>query len=634
MQNTAWMGKKFWLNAGLSLSVAGMPWTAAISLLGTSTMATLVATPVQAAMLSSWEFDPSTQELLVTVPEGTQPRYFLAAEPARIVLDLPDTEVGTVPLQQTYEGSIREIRIAQHAPGVTRIVLELAPGTILAPGHVELQQVENSGETDDRWVLRPLLATNATVATTSPSTPAETSPSATATVPSPDLPVSTPSETEELPPLEPGATEIPVAPPDSAAIASNSDEATVASPMSLPLPANVQGSEGSEPPNVEQSAEADQPEAGHSESVRMPSATEVQSETISLEDSPENSAAGVESAADSETTSVATLPTLPEASADALPTSPSSETVSVPPLGSEQMNTADTQTPPPPLTPTRPQASSSAATPSSSTTDSSAANFPTPSFPSPDLSDTTSGAASVEPSPLPEPIPAQPSEAVSDQPTPTPAPSAPPSIAAAATPNAPIEFGQPLPKSSSNFLPPATPGTSEGAIGYSGNNTGNILLPAGTVLNLRYPGEESLELIEGEPRQEVLVLDEAVRDEAGNEVFPAGSYVLGRFEVGENGNQFVAQAISLQGQSLALNAQSEPLSGDRNLSQGHLFRNSALGVAAGLALAVTGFGLIPAIAAGAATAAGVTFIPDSQANVVSPDQVLEVHLTQDLVRAN
>src|SRR5512147_3004877 len=88
MRNSPWMGKKFWLNAGLSLSVTGMPWTATISLLGTSTIATLTAAPVQAAMLSGWEFDPSTQELVVTVPGGTTPRYFLAAEPARIILDL------------------------------------------------------------------------------------------------------------------------------------------------------------------------------------------------------------------------------------------------------------------------------------------------------------------------------------------------------------------------------------------------------------------------------------------------------------------------------------------------------------------------------------------------------------------
>jgi hypothetical protein len=177
---------------------------------------------------------------------------------------------------------------------------------------------------------------------------------------------------------------------------------------------------------------------------------------------------------------------------------------------------------------------------------------------------------------------------------------------------------------------------SEDSIAYSSGNSssGNyILLPSGTTLNVRYTGEAPLELTEGESRQEVLVLAEAVRDAAGNIVLPEGSYVLGRFETSEQGSQFIAQAISLEGQSLILNAQSQPLSG-QHPSQSSLLRNSALGLAAGVALGITGIGLIPAIAAGAATTAGITFLPNSRSNVVQPDQVLEVQLTQDLMRVN
>jgi len=680
MRNTSWIGGKFWFNAGLSLSVAGMPWTAAIGLLGTSTLTTLIATPVQAATLSNWEFDPATQELLVTVPGGTEPRYFLAAEPARIVLDLPNTAVGTVPLQQTYGGAIREIRVAQFAPEITRIVLELAPGTVLAPGHVELQPAgEMAGETGDRWVLRPLLATNATVATALPSTSSSPNPAATAATPSsvPDLPVPTPGETEELPPLEPGATEIPVAPPDSATTSSADNTAGFSSSSPSVSTDSQEPDAANEVANVGQAPETDpsdhfaadrsevsQPEANQSESVRMPFEPVVETTTVAIpdsesesvteeaatdsvtaapvtqspedsstdspEDSPEDDnthgeGAHEETVSHASAASVATLPELPDASPGALPASSNSETVSVPPLGAEQMNTADAPTP---LTPTRPQSSSPTETPGSSS-----ANFPTPSFVSPGSPSPNSNPVPVEP--VPPSASAQSGEAVVPQPTPPTANVAePPSIAATPTTTTPIEFGQPLPKSASNSSSSATPGgaSASGSIAYSGGNS--ILLPAGTTLNLRYPGETPLELVEGAPRQEVLVLAEAVRDAANNVVLPEGSYVMGRFETGENGTQFVTQAISLQGQSMVLNAESEPLSGGRSASQGDLLRNSALGVAAGLALSITGVGLIPAIAAGAATAAGVTFLPESRSNTVQPDQELQVRLTQDLTQVN
>ncbi|HEY9805941.1 MAG TPA: AMIN domain-containing protein, partial [Candidatus Obscuribacterales bacterium] len=56
---------------------------------------------VQAAVLTQWQFNSAANQLEITVPEGTQPRYFLLAKPARIVLDLPNTQMGAVPAEQT-----------------------------------------------------------------------------------------------------------------------------------------------------------------------------------------------------------------------------------------------------------------------------------------------------------------------------------------------------------------------------------------------------------------------------------------------------------------------------------------------------------------------------------------------------
>lgn len=111
--------------------------------------------PAQAGLLEQWRFDPATNQLEITLQEGTKPRYFLLAEPPRIVLDLPNTAIGSVETQRSYSGAVRQIRVAQFLPNVTRIVLELSPEAILQPEQVQLQTVTSSR---NHWVLRPLIA--------------------------------------------------------------------------------------------------------------------------------------------------------------------------------------------------------------------------------------------------------------------------------------------------------------------------------------------------------------------------------------------------------------------------------------------------------------------------------------------
>jgi hypothetical protein len=155
------------------------------------------------------------------------------------------------------------------------------------------------------------------------------------------------------------------------------------------------------------------------------------------------------------------------------------------------------------------------------------------------------------------------------------------------------------------------------------------------VLSLRYPGSTELKLSSNYPYQDVLVVDQAVRDQAGQVVIPAGSSVIGRFETGSQGSEFIAQAIEIQGQTVLLNAKSDRLSGDRQVSRNHLLQNSALGAIAGTLLgAFTGVGLIAGIAAGAATSAATTYITSPQPAVIQPDQIVEVRLLEDLHQPN
>lgn len=135
------------LQLSAPLGLAGL-WVAGVSL------------PIQAATLNNWTFNTASNQLEVTVSPGITPRYFVLEQPLRIVIDLPDTEVGNAIQQQSYSGAVRQIRVSQFQPGLTRIVMELAPEVKLASEPVSLQ-LQSASNGSAKWVLRPILATNA-----------------------------------------------------------------------------------------------------------------------------------------------------------------------------------------------------------------------------------------------------------------------------------------------------------------------------------------------------------------------------------------------------------------------------------------------------------------------------------------
>lgn len=134
-----------------------------LSLIGIVTMVALEAgsIPAPAAILAEWRYDPTANQLEVTLQDQTTPQYFVLAQPPRIVLDLPNTLVGKVVTQQNYSGAVRKVRVSQFQPEVARIVLELSPEVVLAIGQMQLQRVPLSGK-GDRWLLRPGITTQNT----------------------------------------------------------------------------------------------------------------------------------------------------------------------------------------------------------------------------------------------------------------------------------------------------------------------------------------------------------------------------------------------------------------------------------------------------------------------------------------
>ncbi|MGJ3247193.1 MAG: AMIN domain-containing protein [Elainellaceae cyanobacterium] len=154
------LNTKVWLEASVLASMRWVPDLRCVVGAGffAAIAPVMMQASAQAAQLTNWQFDPATQRLEVNVPGGTSPRYFLLGQPARIVLDLPNTSVGNVPEQGNYSGLVRQIRVGQFEPGLTRIVIELSPDAVLAPQQVELEQVSADTPAGDRWALRPVFA--------------------------------------------------------------------------------------------------------------------------------------------------------------------------------------------------------------------------------------------------------------------------------------------------------------------------------------------------------------------------------------------------------------------------------------------------------------------------------------------
>ncbi|HIK17571.1 MAG TPA: AMIN domain-containing protein [Leptolyngbyaceae cyanobacterium M33_DOE_097] len=187
-------------------------WRSVVGVVGSGAIA-LLANSAWADALTQWRYDPKTNNLEVTLKEGIEPRYFLMAQPARIVVDLPSTSVGQLKQQETYNGAVRQVRIAQYDANTTRIVLELAPDVVLAPGQVKLQRVKTPDTKSDRWVVSPLIAQN-----TAPAEPGQSdTPPRSEVTPAPETiapaPVPSAAPQPTAPQALPWSEPLPVTPP-------------------------------------------------------------------------------------------------------------------------------------------------------------------------------------------------------------------------------------------------------------------------------------------------------------------------------------------------------------------------------------------------------------------------------------
>ncbi|EKV02469.1 AMIN domain-containing protein [Leptolyngbya sp. PCC 7375] len=127
--------------------------------------------PAFAENLQNWSFDTGSNELTFSLSDEVFPEFFLLSEPPRLVLDIPNTDIGDIDPEQIYDGAVKNIRVAQYTPENVRVVIELAPEIVLSPEQADIQ-FDDSDDGQRHWRFRPLIAENNTVAQSTSLAPA------------------------------------------------------------------------------------------------------------------------------------------------------------------------------------------------------------------------------------------------------------------------------------------------------------------------------------------------------------------------------------------------------------------------------------------------------------------------------
>ncbi len=612
----------------------------------------LLAAPAQGSPLEGWQLNPTTGQLTFILPDGVEPRYFLMAQPARIVVDLPDTDLGSLPKEQTSTGPVQKVTLEQIQPKLLRATLQIAPTASFARGQVRL---ENNGDgssgLNTRWTVTPLLVGIAPALPPSnvaqnPTSNPTNQPQGSA-APKIEAPKVEPSPTEAVKPerVKPEVAKPEVAKPEVAKPVPEKPIALIPKP---PLPVEY-------PPGMEPIAPNTMPIVPTKPASPVIKSPVIKSPLNPLSPAPALEPArppmdlmpGVVGQGNVPVPDVPVMqlpPSLPSASVPALPNQAS---VFVPPLAS--ISAVPGGAPAPErggIVPPAPSLPRTQLPPSAGIGNSNVRPV-LPDFPQ------------SKPAPMAMAVPALPDRPSATTAAPTTidfgsagqlfpigpdrldsAPLYPQTTSAYGTPpiyspgptNPPlaprvVNFGQPLPTNGSGS---PVMGSSNAVVALDNLTTGGVVVPVGTSLNLLYNGSQPLKLVSGPARQEMLVLQTAIRDRLGKTIVPAGSSVLGQFETDGSGSRFVAQVLSIPGRSLPISAQSQALESKRQISQDGILKNSGIGAVAGAILGGFAGGNV---IGGAAAGAAISYAIAPKNTLVQPGQMVEIRLTQDLLAA-
>ncbi|MFM2429674.1 MAG: hypothetical protein RLZZ511_887 [Cyanobacteriota bacterium] len=613
MTNNAVTLQQYWRGGAIASS------TAIVALL-------TLASAAMAAPLEDLQYDTQQEQVSFVLPDGVMPRSFLMAQPARIVIDIPDTQVGNLPPEQTFSTAVKRLEVTQVEPQLARVILEMSPQAVFARGQVNLQNVGDAAPGKDRWVAKLLLSKR----------PGSLSP---APLPKPGI-AAKPAPAVELPPgMEAVVGSLPApnlpTPPTAPIAAALPTVPEVVATAPTPLPKLDPGIAPASASPANPPSPILPPAPGSVPIARLPEMPAPSTASVpGLPPTPPLLGTVIERGS----SPAALVTPTPVLRPDLRPAQPNpSRPISVPPLaslnggvtrnsGASGASLMPTLPPAPPLLgATLPPAPATGAT------------LMPPGIAAPT-------AIVPETPPLPSVSPR--GEFVSA--LPGAIPSVPPAGAAiAVSPLSPqvgvLPFGAQLPGRSpavtSMNLPgmattagAATAGTSapgQAVVALDNLSTGGVMLSAGTTLSLRYDQPAAMKLNAGQRQQTILSLLSPIVDSRGRVIVAQGSVVLGEFATGSEGSQFTSQALSLPNRSLSLAAQSAVLPASKQVSNNKLLQNSGIGALAGALLG----GLNGSVLGGAAAGAAVTYAISPKQTIVQPGQTFQVQLTQNFFAA-
>ena len=109
-----------------------------------------VATRVEAASLTYWNFDFQDGRIDLITDSAVKPRVLVAPKPTRIIIDLPNTSVKRPKNLKKLKGRyVKELRVAQYNKNTTRVVLELSKRYTISPSKLEIK-----GIASNKWFVR------------------------------------------------------------------------------------------------------------------------------------------------------------------------------------------------------------------------------------------------------------------------------------------------------------------------------------------------------------------------------------------------------------------------------------------------------------------------------------------------
>jgi beta-lactamase class A len=120
-------------------------WSVAASLASTS----LFVAPAHSAQLVDWRFNTERNVIGLITDAAVKPSVFLLSNPNRVVIDLPGTAKKGPTIRARYGEPVREIRISEVSGGMTRAVIELAPGY-----GVSARNIKVASDAPGRWYVR------------------------------------------------------------------------------------------------------------------------------------------------------------------------------------------------------------------------------------------------------------------------------------------------------------------------------------------------------------------------------------------------------------------------------------------------------------------------------------------------